>query len=310
MELYQLRSFVAVAEEGNLTRAAERLFLSQPAISAHIKALEDEMGVRLFERTSQGMLISAAGEILLEEAETVLSSARQLVARAAQMRSTVSGNFRIGINNEPDFLQMDVILASLLKRHQHLSFSFNQLTSTSVLRLLTSRDIDVGFIEGEVTAGISGVELARLEMCIVAPAALASQLDSANWALLQEFPWVFKSEECSYYRLMNTVFRQHGIQPQNRIESDWDSNLSLVRKGLGMTVAERSIADHYASLGEVYIWPYFSALLPLHVVALRSRADEPAVCAFFDAAKAAWLEARGRASQTIPRNVLMRSSQN
>ena len=66
MELYQLRSFAAVAEENHLTRAAERLHLSQPAVSGHIKALEGELGVRLFERASTGMELTAAGKELLE----------------------------------------------------------------------------------------------------------------------------------------------------------------------------------------------------------------------------------------------------
>src|SRR5262252_9431477 len=65
MELYQLRSFLAVAEAGNLTRAAEKLHLSQPALSAQIRSLEDELEVTLFERTSGGMTPTAAGRRLL-----------------------------------------------------------------------------------------------------------------------------------------------------------------------------------------------------------------------------------------------------
>ena len=61
MELYHLRTFVTVAEEGHLTRASERLFTSQPAVSAHIKALEEELGVTLFDRTPRGMQLTPAG---------------------------------------------------------------------------------------------------------------------------------------------------------------------------------------------------------------------------------------------------------
>ena len=76
MELYQLRSFAAVAELAHLTRAAEKLHISQPAVSAQIKALEDELGVILFERTPQGMLLTAAGRKLLPEAEKVVAAAQ------------------------------------------------------------------------------------------------------------------------------------------------------------------------------------------------------------------------------------------
>ena len=75
MELYQLRSFAAVAELGHLTRAAEKLHISQPALSAQIKALEDELGVALFDRTPSGMTLTAAGQRLLPEASKVVSAA-------------------------------------------------------------------------------------------------------------------------------------------------------------------------------------------------------------------------------------------
>jgi DNA-binding transcriptional LysR family regulator len=64
MELYQLRTFVTVAEEGHLTRAAERLHLSQPAVSGQIKALEQELEVRLFDRSVSGMELTASGREL------------------------------------------------------------------------------------------------------------------------------------------------------------------------------------------------------------------------------------------------------
>ena len=66
MELYQLKTFVAIAREGSLTRAAERVFTSPPAVSAQLKALEDELGVKLFERTPRGMVPTEAGTRLLE----------------------------------------------------------------------------------------------------------------------------------------------------------------------------------------------------------------------------------------------------
>ena len=69
MEIYQLKTFVAVAAEGNLTRAADRVFTSPPAVSAQLKALEDELGVRLFDRNSRGMSLTSAGEQLLHEAQ-------------------------------------------------------------------------------------------------------------------------------------------------------------------------------------------------------------------------------------------------
>ena len=85
MEFYQLNTFVKVADEGNLTRAAERLFTSQPAISAQIKALEEELGVELFERSSRGMRLTAKGQLLYDQAAATLAAAEQLAALGATL---------------------------------------------------------------------------------------------------------------------------------------------------------------------------------------------------------------------------------
>src|SRR5687768_6022630 len=101
MELYQLRTFLTVAEEGNLTRAAEKLFTSQPAVSAQVKALEDELGMRLFERKSKGMQLTQAGKALCEQARRVVNAARDFKHSADGLRGAVSGELVVGLNNRP-----------------------------------------------------------------------------------------------------------------------------------------------------------------------------------------------------------------
>src|SRR5437588_96472 len=80
MDFNRLRSFAAVAEAGHLTRAAEKLHLSQPALSAQIRALEDELDLTLFERTSTGMALTAAGKRLLAEADKILAASQTFEA--------------------------------------------------------------------------------------------------------------------------------------------------------------------------------------------------------------------------------------
>jgi len=110
MELYQLRSFVAVAELGQLTRAAERLHVSQPALSAQIKSLEDELATVLFERGAAGMTLTPAGRQLLPRAERVLAAAQALRAEALALRGEVSGRIRLGTVGDPELTRLPDVL--------------------------------------------------------------------------------------------------------------------------------------------------------------------------------------------------------
>jgi DNA-binding transcriptional LysR family regulator len=150
MELRQLRLFVAVAEEGNFTRAAERVNLSQPALSHRIRGLEDELGVPLFLRTARGASLTAAGEALLSDARHLLddaSAARQRVRRAGGLSDDTA---RIGF----DFVAfggvapMPSLLSTFRQRFPDMQLSLQVLESAAVEEALTAGQLDLGFLLG------------------------------------------------------------------------------------------------------------------------------------------------------------------
>ena len=101
VDLNQLRSFVTVAQFGHLTRAAETLHLSQPALSGHIKALEEQFGVTLFERSSTGMTLTPSGRRLLTEATQIIDAVQHLQHSAQELRGEPTGNLKLGTVLEP-----------------------------------------------------------------------------------------------------------------------------------------------------------------------------------------------------------------
>src|SRR5207237_3000722 len=95
MDIYQLKTFVAVAREGSITRASEVLHLSQPAVSAHIKAIEDALGLALFERTPRGMSLTHDGQRLLAKAEQALAVHQELMDEATRIKGHLTGTLRL-----------------------------------------------------------------------------------------------------------------------------------------------------------------------------------------------------------------------
>src|SRR5712691_2289451 len=103
MEIHLLRTFAEVADTGHLTRAAEKLNLSQPAVSAHIKGLEEMLGLRLFDRSPAGMVLTRAGAQLRQQAEEVIGAMKSFRHLAAALKGKIAGRLRVGTLSDPDF---------------------------------------------------------------------------------------------------------------------------------------------------------------------------------------------------------------
>jgi DNA-binding transcriptional LysR family regulator len=110
MELRHLRYFVAIAEERSFTRAAERLWVAQPGLSTQIRRLEAELGVRLFERHTRGVDMTAAGELFLERARLTLAAADAAGATGRDLQAGASGTLRLGIATEAHCRQAPLLL--------------------------------------------------------------------------------------------------------------------------------------------------------------------------------------------------------
>lgn len=286
MELYQLKAFAAVAEHGNVTRAAEHLFTSQPAVSAQIKALEQDFGLPLFNRTPSGMVLTHAGRKLLDQARATLDQARATRDLARHLRDGTAGYLRIGLNDAGPRLRVDALSRALLAQHPELSLQFVHGTTGSVRQAVRAFELDAGFIEGPCNdPALAVTPLGRVDLCIALPNDWALQLDDTDdWRALARFPWVFTSPDCSYHAELQRLCDQHDILPQKQFRLDHDStSLNVVREGLAVSMVDRAFAQPFADAGELTIWPHYHGRLDWSAINLKKRHHEPALAAFHDA---------------------------
>lgn len=128
-----------------MTKAAERLHASQPAVSAHIKALESELGVTLFLRTPKGMVLTREGVELKERAATILDGVEDLRAVADKIKGGVHGDVRLGVNTDPQLLRLTAVYAELDRYCSGLSLNVLETMSWDAANELLSGNVDLAF---------------------------------------------------------------------------------------------------------------------------------------------------------------------
>jgi DNA-binding transcriptional LysR family regulator len=146
MELRQLQSFREVVREGSFTAAARRLRLTQPAISLHVKALEDELGSRLLERDGRGVRLTDAGALLLETADGVLSALEDAARRIRESSAPERGAVVVACGDTVALRLLPPVLAEFRRLHPRAELSIRNLGSQAILDLVLRREADVGIV--------------------------------------------------------------------------------------------------------------------------------------------------------------------
>ncbi|MDO5863019.1 MULTISPECIES: LysR family transcriptional regulator [Paenarthrobacter] len=146
VELQQFRYVVAVAEDGNFTRAAARCFVVQSALSHQIKRLEDELGVKLFNRTSRRVELTAAGTAFLAAARTALNAAERAAVDAAAAAGHITGRLRVGVIPTVTAINVSASLQEFREAHPQIHVMLQAGGSDELEASITRGDLDVGFL--------------------------------------------------------------------------------------------------------------------------------------------------------------------
>lgn len=257
MELYQLKTFVAIAKEGSLTRAAERVFTSAPAVSAQLKALEDELGVKLFDRTPRGMVPTEAGHSLLDEAERTLASAMRMRSAADQLRGAAQGVVRFGTVVDPVSLKLGEVLVKLAERHPQVTLQLKQGLSFETLAGVQRGDLDCAYVlsDSERSEGLELRRLSVVDLTVVLPLQVAQARPDLSLDELVSLPWVGTPTSCILRVHLEKLFASAGREYQQGRTADGESAIrSMVASGMGAGLMRLDQAEQGARNGELAIW--------------------------------------------------------
>ena len=297
MDLTLLRAFATVAREGNLTRAAAQLHLTQPAVSLQIKHLQETLGVALFARTSRGLALTRDGQTLLPHAERALAAAADVQRAAAALRHEVRGRLRIGTILDPGFLRLGGFLRALVETHPQIETALRHGMSGWVIEQVRAQALDVGYYIGRPDedeprddALFHTVTLTRFQYRVLAPAGWKERVQRAHdWRALAALPWIWTPPASAHHRLLSRLFAAAGVQPVKVAEVDQEqSMLDLVKSGIGLTLARDSTALAEAHAHALTIVERVTVPTELTFVALVERRDEPAIAAALRLIETQW----------------------
>ena len=290
MEIYQLRAFVTAAKLGHVTRTAEALHLTQPAITAQIKALEEELGVALFDRRPGRISLTRAGEALLVDAEQVLTAAGHLLGRARELQGEVTGSLTLGTVADPDSLRLGSLLGALVRTLPLLEIKTRHGAAEELREQVAAGLLQAAFYIGpSIPREVAGLTLQAIHYRIAGPVRLRAQLLHAGWRDVAAMPWIGAPAQHHVQTLMRDMFARQGLTPHQVIESDEISlPQSLVRAGVGLSLLREDVARPASERGEVVIWPHARVGALLGFIYPRAAEHEPAIVATLSLLRTVW----------------------
>ncbi len=290
MEIYQLRAFVTVARIGQLTRAAEALHVTQPAVTGQIKALEEELGVSLFDRRPGRIALTRAGERLLPEAEKVLEAAGSLMGRARELQGEVSGSLVLGTLGDPDALRLGSLLGGLVAALPLLEIKTRSGDAETLREAVATSTLQAAFYIGpHIPRDVLGLPLQTINYRVVAPVSYRDRLLHAGWREIADMPWIGTPHASHVQTLLRDMFSRQGLLPNQVVESDDASApFSLVRAGLGLALLREDMAVPAAEREELVIWPHTRVAARLSFIYPRTAEHDPAIVAALSVLRQVW----------------------
>ncbi|MGE6918415.1 LysR family transcriptional regulator [Achromobacter kerstersii] len=293
MDLKHIRTFAAVAREGNLTRAAEHLHLTQPALSLQLKNFQESLDLTLFARTAQGLAPNADGRALLPSALRILDALDDFQRAIGALRDTVQGELRIGTILDPEFLRLGATLQYLVEHYPKIRPTLRHGMSGSVGRQVRAGELDVGFFLGPARTpggpGLDALPLAAFTYYVVAPKGWGAQVAGRGWAEIAALPWIWTPPDSVHHRLLTDKFDALGIAPNAVAEVDQEASmLDLVRSGVGLSLVRDSIALRESQANGLLLIKGLSIQAELSFITQAPRRTDPLVAAAFAAVEAAF----------------------
>lgn len=251
MDLRQLEYFQMVSRLNNMTRAAERLHVAQPAISVAIQKLEEELGVQLFDRSQKQFALTTEGRVFLERTEEILVKVQDAVLEMSDYRELRRGSLRLGVPPMIGSCLFPHFFAGFRQLYPQLELHVTEEGSLSLRSLLEAEALDLGIV---ITSKVSDrlavqpITTGEILVC-VSPQHRLAGLDTVEFSQLSEEPFILLKEDTYHRQIILQECKKHQFNPHIVLSSSQvDTIRGLVAKGVGISFLLEGIAKKDSSI--------------------------------------------------------------
>ena len=261
MDLRQLEYFQMVCRLNNMTRAAERLYVAQPAISVAIHKLEIEMGVQLFERSQKQFTLTAEGHIFLQRAEDILHRSQDMILEMNEYRELKKGVVKLGVPPMIGCYLFPRIFAGFKQVYPTLELTVIEEGSLAVRTMLEKDELDLGIVITNHSTGILNVKpitSGEILLCL-SPSHPLAKCSSVNFSQLKSESFILLKEDTYHRELILQECNKHGFKPHIVLSS---SQIETIRGLVAKDVGISFLLDNIQSLYDFILGSYLITFSP------------------------------------------------
>ncbi|WP_027344844.1 LysR family transcriptional regulator [Hamadaea tsunoensis] len=248
MELRQLEYFVAVAEEQNFTRAAERVHISQSGVSAQIRQLEKELGAELFDRSGRSATLTVAGKAALEHARAALAAAGAVGQAVGEVSDVLRGRLRVGMVVGCTVTPLFAALAAFHRDHPGVTLSLVEDSSDRLIDGVRAGELDAALIgaAGSAPSDLDGLTAVSEPLVALLPDGHPLLSKRLNLRALCAYPLICMPRGTGLRAVLDGACAARGLVPGIALEAGApDTIADLAGRGLGVGVLSESMAGRY-----------------------------------------------------------------
>lgn len=280
MQLKQLEVFLQVARQRSFSKAAEALYLTQPTVSAHVAALEEELGAKLVVRSTKELRLTAGGRVLSRYATEILGLCQRAAQDVRTATSSIAGTLSIAASTVPSQYLLPQVLPLLRQRYPQVFFQIRQGDSGQVAQWMMENGAELGLVGAPVQrAGLLCVPFLAERLVIATPNApeyrrLEGQMTPE---ILRRAPFLMREPGSGTRKQAEQYLKGVGLEPKSltlaaQLEST-ESILQGVKNGLGISILSEWAAKEAAQEGKILVFAPESPLLERQFYLLYRRSS-------------------------------------